>query len=55
MATLGKNLAGVNPDALTRAVDAEAYRRLNSFVQGVRAYHNHPGQRALAEPPCIWN
>jgi polyhydroxyalkanoate synthase len=55
VAALGKNLSGVDPDALARAVDAEAGRRLMAFIQGVRAYHNHPGQRALAEPPCVWN
>ena len=48
-----KNLRGVDPDALTRAVDAKAGRRLIALVRGVRAYHNHPGRRALAEPPCV--
>ena len=55
VADLRKNLHGVDPDALTRAVDAEAGRRLMAFVQGVRAYHNFPGRRALAEPPCVWD
>ena len=54
-AALEKDLSGVDPDALTRAVDAEAGRRLTAFVQGVRAYHNHPGRRALAEPPSVWH
>ena len=55
VAALEKDLSGVDPDALARAVDAESGRRLTAFVRGVRAYHAHPGRRDLAEPPSVWH
>ncbi|MDH5749418.1 MAG: alpha/beta fold hydrolase [Rhodospirillales bacterium] len=53
-ADLQKNLAGVNPDAFARAVDAEIVTRLQAFAEGVSAYRHHPQTRTLPEPPTVW-
>lgn len=37
------------------ALDAEAYVRGLNFINGVKAYHQHPYQRDLPPAPCPWS
>ncbi|MDV7339661.1 alpha/beta fold hydrolase [Terasakiella sp. A23] len=37
------------------AIDAEAYTRGLAFVNGVKAYHAHPYQRDVTNPPATWS
>jgi polyhydroxyalkanoate synthase len=65
--TLLAEIAAENPPNLERGAAAEfqpapfidalareANRRMETFVQGVRAYQAHPYQRTLSSPPSIW-
>jgi polyhydroxyalkanoate synthase len=52
--TLRPLLAAADPDALARAVELEARRRLDRFLTGVERYRRHPFRRALDDPPTVW-
>lgn len=47
-------LANVEPGALRAALDAEARRRWQAFLEGVMAYRAHPYRRRVAAPAEIW-
>jgi polyhydroxyalkanoate synthase len=47
-------LEGVPPEAFAAAVEAEARRRFQHFLEGVEAYRHHTQRRAGEEPPAIW-
>ncbi len=53
-AELAAEAAGVAPEALAAAVEAEARRRFDGFLGGVEGYRRHPYRRGLDEPPTVW-
>jgi polyhydroxyalkanoate synthase len=52
--SLAPELASANPEALLKAVLAEAERQIGQFQQGIQAWQGHPYQRDLADPPVLW-
>jgi polyhydroxyalkanoate synthase len=46
---------GTAPAALAAAIEIEARRRLDRFLEGVQAYRRHPYRRRLADPPPCWS
>ena len=48
------SLASADPDALTRAVDREARRRLDAFLRGVETWRAHRFERAPSPSREIW-
>ncbi len=52
-ANLRSRLSGIDPALFALAVDAEARRWMQGFVDGVRAYRDHPYRRDMDEPPCL--
>ncbi|WP_460018485.1 alpha/beta fold hydrolase [Magnetospira thiophila] len=48
-----ENLAKPEADLLAQAIDVESRRRLQGFLEGVRAYRAHPYRRELPEPPSL--
>ena len=53
-AALERDLGDVDPEAFLGAVDAEAGRRLLSFMDGVRAYRRTAWRRTQADLPTVW-
>jgi len=55
-AKLQKSLEAADSDGLAfaAAVDAEARRRLQAFIEGVTRYRHHPRIPRPAEPPVFW-
>jgi polyhydroxyalkanoate synthase len=53
-AGLAEAADAVPAEALTRAVGAEARRRLSALATGIAAYRRHPYRRTLTEPPALW-
>lgn len=53
--SLARELAGVSPEALTAAVDAEAAARLAQFLQGVAAYRGYPDGNRGERATVIWS
>lgn len=51
---LRQSLAGVTPEDLAGAVDAELRARSGLFLQGLERYRHHPYRRTLATPPVLW-
>ena len=47
-------LAAADPEALARALGAEAAGRIGRFLDGIRDYRAHPYRRRLADPPVLW-
>ena len=47
-------LAAADPEALARALGAEAAGRIGRFLDGIRGYRAHPYRRRLADPPVLW-
>ena len=47
-------LANADPEALARALGAEAAGRIGRFLAGIDAYRAHPYRRRLADPPVLW-
>ena len=47
-------LAAADPEALARALGAEAAGRIGRFLDGIRGYRAHPYRRRLADPPLLW-
>jgi len=45
---------GIDPVRFSLAVDAEARRRLGSFLDGVVAYRAFQDHRAAPDPPVVW-
>ncbi len=52
--SLGRDLAGADPEALGPAVQREIRRRLDELERGIRRYHQHPYRRDLSPPPVVW-
>jgi polyhydroxyalkanoate synthase len=52
--TLAPALASASPEALLRAVGAEALRQIDEFQKGIKAWQAHPYRRRLADPPILW-
>lgn len=53
-AALDRELAGVDPEALGRAVVREVRVRLDELERGISCYRRHPYRRDLATPPTAW-
>lgn len=59
-AALGPSLQTPDPknpdpkDPFAEAVDREIHARLTAFLDGIKAYRDHPYQRDLSDPPVIW-
>ena len=51
---LRKNLAGIDPDAFRKAVDAVALRQQSATLAGVLRYRQHAYHRNLPAPPVVW-
>ena len=51
---LQKAQAQADPEALARALGAEAATRIGRFLEGVEGYRAHPYRRRLADPPVLW-
>jgi polyhydroxyalkanoate synthase len=51
---LRQALDGVDAEAFGRALDAEAQRRMEGFLNGIEAYRAHPYRRALPPVPVVW-
>ena len=47
-------LAETDPEALARALGAEAARRTDRFLAGIEGYRAHPYRRRLEDPPVLW-
>ena len=53
-ADLEKALAETDPEALARALGAEAATRIGRFLAGIEGYRAHPYRRRLVDPPVLW-
>ncbi len=53
-AELAARLAAVEPQALVRALGAEARTRFDEFLTGIESYRIHPHRRAATEWPVRW-
>lgn len=53
-AALQEVLAQTDPEALARALGAEAAGRIGGFLSGIEGYRTHPYRRRLADPPVLW-
>ena len=53
-AALQGALARTDPEALARALGAEAARRIGRFLAGIEGYRAHPYRRRLEDPPVLW-
>ena len=53
-AALEKALAETEPEALARALGAEAAGRIARFLAGIEGYRRHPYRRRLEDPPVLW-
>ena len=51
---LQERLAETDPEALARALGAEAARRIRTFLAGIEGYRAHPYRRRMADPPVLW-
>ncbi len=51
---LEEALATTDPEALARALGAEAGRRHGRFLAGIEGYRAHPYRRRLKDPPVLW-
>ena len=47
-------LAQADPEALARALGAEAATRIGRFLEGIEGYRAHSYRRRLADPPVLW-
>jgi len=52
--SLRQSLGDVDPEIFDKAVETEAFRRMDGFVRGIAAYRHHPYHRALSEMPAVW-
>ena len=53
-AALQEALARAEPEALARALGAEAATRIARFLDGIEGYRAHPYRRRVADPPVLW-
>ena len=53
-AALQEALAKAEPEALARALGAEAATRIARFLDGIEGYRAHPYRRRVADPPVLW-
>ena len=53
-AALQEALAKAEPEALARALGAEAASRIARFLDGIEGYRAHPYRRHLQDPPVLW-
>ena len=53
-AALQGALAETDPEALARALGAEAATRIDRFLTGIEGYRAHPYRRRLEDPPVLW-
>ena len=53
-AALERTLAETDPEALARALGAEAASRIARFLAGIEGYRAHPYRRRLVDPPVLW-
>ena len=51
---LQEALAQADPEALARALGAEAATRIGTFLAGIEGYRSHPYRRRLKDPPVLW-
>ena len=51
---LQEALADTDPEALARALGAEAATRIGTFLAGIEGYRTHPYRRRLEDPPVLW-
>ena len=51
---LQEALAEADPEALARALGAEAATRIGRFLAGIEGYRAHPYRRRLEDPPILW-
>ena len=51
---LQEALARAEPEALARALGAEAATRIARFLSGIEGYRAHPYRRRLQDPPVLW-
>ena len=51
---LQEALAEADPEALARALGAEAATRIGTFLAGIEGYRAHPYRRRLEDPPVLW-
>ena len=51
---LQEALAEADPEALARALGAEAATRIGTFLAGIEGYRTHPYRRRLQDPPVLW-
>ena len=51
---LQEALARAAPEALARALGAEAATRIARFLDGIEGYRAHPYRRRLQDPPALW-
>jgi polyhydroxyalkanoate synthase len=51
---LRRSLDGVDPEALTEALDREVRRRLDLYLAGIERYRHHPYRRDVSDPPVLW-
>ena len=51
---LQEALAQADPEALARALGAEAASRIGTFLAGIEGYRSHPYRRRLEDPPVLW-
>jgi len=52
---LASELDRADPDALGRAVGAEALARIRGALAGIEAYRRHPYKRDVEDPPVVWS
>ncbi|MBF0269833.1 MAG: alpha/beta fold hydrolase [Alphaproteobacteria bacterium] len=52
--SLAPELESANPEALRKAVQAEAESQIQDFQQGIAAWLTHPYRRSLTDPPSLW-
>ena len=51
---LQEALTQADPEALARALGAEAATRIGTFLAGIEGYRAHPYRRRLEDPPVLW-
>jgi polyhydroxyalkanoate synthase len=51
---LNRQLEQVDADAFHRALEAEAWQRIDGFIRGIEAYRQHPSRRNLPDVPVVW-
>src|SRR4051812_2954213 len=51
---LRAEIARIDPEDFSRAVDREMRWRFDALLTGLERYRGHPYRRALTDPPTVW-